>query len=63
MLMAATAVSLNPPAAKLSAMVATLVKVFPLLLFIGLALWFFRGETFAAESLDPRLFASLIHGG
>ena len=30
-------------------LVATLVKVFPLLLFIGLALWFFRGETFAAD--------------
>ena len=30
-------------------LVATLVKVFPLLLFIGLALWFFRGEAFAAD--------------
>lgn len=30
-------------------LVATFVKVFPLVLFIGLAIWFFKGETFSQD--------------
>ncbi|VEI46550.1 putative arginine/ornithine antiporter [Actinobacillus equuli] len=30
-------------------LIATFVKVFPLVLFIGLAIWYFKGETFSQD--------------